>query len=107
MNTDDELMVFAAVNTGEFAWLLVSRNSCWIVKSSNCWSTAANTCCRPVGWTTRKIVRIKTEAGMTLWAEYSLNPVELQLQWAVQYDKEGFVGKDAPKSCLTAKAHAR
>ncbi|MXG37675.1 aminomethyl transferase family protein, partial [Escherichia coli] len=26
---------------------------------------------------------------------YNLNPVELQLQWAVQYDKEGFVGKDA------------
>ncbi len=65
MNTDDELMVFRCGKHGEFAiWLLASRNSCWI-SGSNCWSTAANTCCRPVGWTTRKLYVSKTQAGMT------------------------------------------
>lgn len=47
----------------------------------------------------QKIVRIENPGcDEALWAGYRLNPVELQMQWAVQYDKEGFVGKEAAEA---------
>lgn len=44
----------------------------------------------------QKIVRLENPCwDASLWEGQAVNPVQLQMQWAVQYDKDDFIGKDA------------
>ncbi|WP_148653591.1 glycine cleavage T C-terminal barrel domain-containing protein, partial [Klebsiella pneumoniae] len=55
----------------------------------------------------QRIVRVENPGwDKSIYAEYSTNPVELQLQWAIQYDKEDFNGKAAAE-LMSAQTTAR
>lgn len=44
----------------------------------------------------QRLVRVENPGwDESLYNNYSRNPVELQMQWAIQYDKEDFIGKSA------------
>ncbi len=96
MNTDDELMVFRCGKHGEFAYMVVGQQEQLLDQWQQLLEHGGKYLLQTGGLDYQKIVRIENPGwDEALWAEYNLNPVELQLQWAVQYDKEGFVGKDA------------
>ncbi|HBN1092504.1 TPA: aminomethyltransferase family protein, partial [Enterobacter cloacae] len=96
MNTDDELMVFRCGKHGEFAYMVVGQQEQLLDQWQQLLEHGGKYLLQTGGLDYQKIVRIENPGwDDALWAEYNLNPVELQLQWAVQYDKEGFVGKDA------------
>ncbi|HBB4753206.1 aminomethyltransferase family protein [Enterobacter cloacae] len=96
MNTDDELMVFRCGKHGEFAYMVIGQQEQLLDQWQQLLEHGGKYLLQTGGLDYQKIVRIENPGwDDALWAEYNLNPVELQLQWAVQYDKEGFVGKDA------------
>ncbi|MEA5217407.1 aminomethyltransferase family protein [Enterobacter cloacae] len=96
MNTDDELMVFRCGKHGEFAYMVIGQQEQLLDQWQQLLEHGGKYLLQTGGLDYQKIVRIENPGwDEALWAEYNLNPVELQLQWAVQYDKEGFVGKDA------------
>lgn len=96
MNTDNELMVFRCGKHGEFAYMVVGQQEQLLDQWQQLLEHGSKYQLQTGGLDYQKIVRIENPGwDDALWAGYNLNPVELQLQWAVQYDKEGFVGKDA------------
>lgn len=96
MNTDDELMVFRCGKHGEFAYMVIGQQEQLLDQWQQLLEHGDKYLLQTGGLDYQKIVLIENPGwDDALWAEYNLNPVELQLQWAVQYDKEGFVGKDA------------
>lgn len=107
MNTDDELMVFRCGKHGEFAYMVVGQQEQLLDQWQQLLEHGGKYLLQTGGLDYQKIVRIENPGwDDALWAEYNLNPVELQLQWAVQYDKEGFVGKDAAEE-LSQREGAR
>ncbi|MGK3227016.1 aminomethyltransferase family protein [Enterobacter soli] len=96
MNTDDELMVFRCGKHGEFAYMIIGQQEQLYTQWQQLLANGGKYMLQTGGLDYQKIVRIENPGwDDALWASYALNPVELQMQWAVQYDKEGFVGKDA------------
>lgn len=96
MNTDDGLMAFRCGKHGEFAYLLIGEQDAL----ANVW-TQLVACgekfnLKTGGLDYQKTVRIENPCwDASVYGDYSRSPVELQMQWAVQYDKEDFIGKDA------------
>ncbi|WP_392565890.1 aminomethyltransferase family protein [Utexia brackfieldae] len=96
MNTDDGLMVFRCGKHGEFAYLLIGEKS----QLASTW-TQLLTLGEPFNLKTggldyQKIIRVENPCwDADTYQAFSRCPVELQMQWAVQYDKEDFVGKAA------------
>ncbi|MBK4715277.1 MULTISPECIES: aminomethyltransferase family protein [Tenebrionibacter/Tenebrionicola group] len=96
MNTDDGLMAFRCGKHGEFAYLLIGDRDAL----ANVWTQLLE--CgekfnlKAGGLSYQDIVRVENPCWeASIYADYSRSPVELQMQWAVQYDKEDFIGKDA------------
>ncbi|MGS2874407.1 aminomethyltransferase family protein [Enterobacter huaxiensis] len=99
MNTDDELMVFRCGKHGEFAYMIVGQQEQLLAQWQQLLALGGKYQLQTGGLDYQKIVRIENPGwDENLWADYAVNPVELQMQWAVQYDKEGFVGKDAAEA---------
>lgn len=96
MNTDDGLMAFRCGKHGEFAYLLIGEQD----KLASVWTQLVE--CgekfnlKTGGLDYQESVRVENPCWEeTIYDGYSRSPVELQMQWAVQYDKEDFVGKEA------------
>ncbi|QHM70556.1 aminomethyltransferase family protein [Mixta intestinalis] len=96
MNTDDGLMVFRCGKHGEFGYLMIGEQGALAALWQQLLDIGEKYRLQTGGLDYQKTVRIENPAWDTsIYAAYSRNPVELQLQWAVQYDKEDFIGKEA------------
>ncbi|WP_253379782.1 aminomethyltransferase family protein [unidentified bacterial endosymbiont] len=96
MNIDDELMVLRCGKHGEFAYMVIGDEEKLLEQWQQLQRLGGKYHLQTGGLDYQKIVRIENPGwDASLLASYSLNPVELQMQWAVQYDKEGFVGQEA------------
>lgn len=96
MNTDDELMVFRCGKHGEFAYMVMGHREKLLEQWQQLQQQGGKYMLQTGGLDYQKMVHIENPGwDESLWADYALNPVELQMQWAVQYDKEDFVGKEA------------
>lgn len=107
MHTDDGLMALRCGKHGEFAYLLIGESAplsaLWLQLLEN----GEKFCLKTGGLDYQKTVRIENPCwAPSVYAGYSLNPVELQMQWAIQYDKEAFVGKSAVEE-LSSKGAQR
>lgn len=96
MNTDDGLMAFRCGKHGEFAYLLIGEQDAL----ANVWNQLLE--CgekyqlKTGGLDYQRIVRVENPCwDAAMFDGFSNSPIELQMQWAVQYDKDDFVGKDA------------
>lgn len=96
MNTEQELMVFRCGKHGEFAYMLIGPEEQLLEQWQQLQQRGSKYLLQTGGLDYQTLARIENPGwDDRLWAGIPLNPVELQMQWAVQYDKEGFVGKEA------------
>lgn len=96
MNTDDGLMTFRCGRHGEFAYLVVGEQQ----KLVDVWKQLVDKGdkyqLKIAGLDYQQIVRIENPCwDASIYQNYTRNPLELQMQWAIQYDKESFIGKPA------------
>ncbi|MBA7845708.1 aminomethyl transferase family protein [Klebsiella sp. RHBSTW-00484] len=96
MNTSDELMVFRCGKHGEFAYLLIGPQSTLVGMWVKLQSIGDKYLLKTGGLDYQRLARIEnTGWDESLFGSYSRNPIELQIQWAIQYDKDDFIGKHA------------
>lgn len=94
MPTDDGLNVFRCGKHGEFAYLMLGEQRALAELWMRLLEVGEKYLLKTGGLEYQKIVRIENPVwDASIYAACSYNPVELQLQWAVQYDKENFTGK--------------
>ncbi|KFK94350.1 MULTISPECIES: aminomethyltransferase family protein [unclassified Serratia (in: enterobacteria)] len=96
MNTDDGLMAFRCGKHGEFAYLMIGQ----LDALANVWNQLLESGekfdLKTGGLDYQQIVRVENPCWEpAIYEGYSNNPVELQMQWAIQYDKDDFIGKSA------------
>ncbi|MGP3590098.1 aminomethyltransferase family protein [Vagococcus sp. WN89Y] len=105
MYEDDGLLVFRCGKHGEFAYLMIGQQNLLAQHWLHLLTVGQKYLLKAGGLDYQKIVRVEnTGWDENIYAAFSRNPVELQLQWAIQYDKENFIGKEAVEklSCLKA-----
>ncbi|MFP8736303.1 aminomethyltransferase family protein [Klebsiella aerogenes] len=96
MNTDDGLMIFRCGKHGEFAYQLIGAQATLVTMWMKLQEIGARYSLKTGGLDFQRLVRIEnTGWDESIYPRYSSNPVELQMQWAIQYDKEDFIGKNA------------
>lgn len=96
MSTDDGLMVFRCGKHGEFAYKMIGPQRSLVELWHKLQEVGEKYLLSTGGLDYQKMVRMEnTGWDESLFANYSRNPVELQMQWAIQYDKEDFIGKAA------------
>ncbi|WP_342321206.1 aminomethyltransferase family protein [Kosakonia sp. BYX6] len=94
INQDDGLLVFRCGKHGEFAYMVLGQQTALVELWANLLDKGEKFLLKTGGLEYQNTVRIEnTSWDETIYANYSRNPVELQMQWAVQYDKEDFIGK--------------
>lgn len=99
MNTDEGLMIFRCGKHGEFAYTLIGPQEQLVEQWLKLLEIGEKYQLQTGGLDYQKLVRVENPGwNADFYAEYGLNPVELQMQWAVQYDKESFVGKEAAEA---------
>jgi len=99
MNTDEGLMIFRCGKHGEFAYTLIGPQEQLVEQWLKLLEIGEKYQLQTGGLDYQKLVRVENPGwNADFYAEYGLNPVELQMQWAVQYDKENFVGKEAAEA---------
>lgn len=107
MNTEDDLIVFRCGKHGEFAYQVIGPQSLLVELWVKLQKIGVKYLLKTGGLDYQRIVRVENPGwDQSIYAEYSTNPVELQLQWAIQYDKEDFIGKAAVK-LMSAQSAAR
>lgn len=107
MNTEDDLIVFRCGKHGEFAYQVIGPQSLLIELWVKLQKIGVKYLLKTGGLDYQRIVRVENPGwDQSIYAEYSTNPVELQLQWAIQYDKEDFIGKAAVE-LMSAQSAAR
>ena len=107
MNTEDDLIVFRCGKHGEFAYQVIGPQSLLVELWVKLQKIGVKYLLKTGGLDYQRIVRVEnTGWDQSIYAEYSTNPVELQLQWAIQYDKEDFIGKAAVE-LMSAQSAAR
>lgn len=107
MNTEDGLIVFRCGKHGEFAYQVIGPQSLLIELWVKLQKIGVKYLLKTGGLDYQRIVRVENPGwDQSIYAEYSTNPVELQLQWAIQYDKEDFIGKAAVE-LMSAQSAAR
>lgn len=105
MNTDDELMIFRCGKHGEFAYKLIGPQAALVEAWQKLLEVGEKYRLKTGGLDYQKLVRVENPGwDEGIFAGYSRNPVELQLQWAIQYDKEDFIGKAAVEQLSQAQA---
>jgi len=96
INQDGELILFRCGKHGEFGYLLIGPQPTLVDAWSILVEKGEKYQLKTGGLDYQRTVRIENMCwDECIYADFSRDPVELQLQWAVQYDKEGFVGKEA------------
>ncbi|ENM4061438.1 aminomethyltransferase family protein [Klebsiella oxytoca] len=107
MNTEDDLIVFRCGKHGEFAYQVIGPQSLLVELWAKLQRIGVKYLLKNGGLDYQRIVRVENPGwDKSIYAEYSTNPVELQLQWAIQYDKEDFIGKAAVE-LMSAQSAAR
>lgn len=107
MNTEDDLIVFRCGKHGEFAYQVIGPQSLLVELWVKLQKIGVKCLLKTGGLDYQRIVRVENPGwDQSIYAEYSTNPVELQLQWAIQYDKEDFIGKAAVE-LMSAQSAAR
>ena len=107
MNTDDDLIIFRCGKHGEFAYQVIGSQSLLVELWIKFQKLGTKYLLKTGGLDYQRIVRVENPGwDKSIYAEYSTNPVELQLQWAIQYDKEDFIGKAAVE-LMSAQTTAR
>ena len=107
MNTDDDLIIFRCGKHGEFAYQVIGSQSLLVELWIKLQKLGTKYLLKTGGLDYQRIVRVENPGwDKSIYAEYSTNPVELQLQWAIQYDKEDFIGKAAVE-LMSAQTTAR
>lgn len=107
MNTEDDLIVFRCGKHGEFAYQVIGPQSLLVELWVKLQKIGVKYLLKTGGLDYQRIVRVENPGwDHSIYAEYSTNPVELQLQWAIQYDKEDFIGKAAVE-LMSAQSAAR
>ncbi|HCL6547999.1 TPA: aminomethyltransferase family protein [Klebsiella oxytoca] len=107
MNTEDDLIVFRCGKHGEFAYQVIGPQSLLVELWVKLQKIGVKYLLKTGGLDYQRIVRVENPGwDKSIYAEYSTNPVELQLQWAIQYDKEDFIGKAAVE-LMSAQSAAR
>ncbi|EPH3385003.1 aminomethyltransferase family protein [Klebsiella oxytoca] len=106
-NTEDGLIVFRCGKHGEFAYQVIGPQSLLVELWVKLQKIGVKYLLKTGGLDYQRIVRVENPGwDQSIYAEYSTNPVELQLQWAIQYDKEDFIGKVAVE-LMSAQSAAR
>ncbi|HIC0735481.1 TPA: aminomethyltransferase family protein [Klebsiella oxytoca] len=106
-NTEDGLIVFRCGKHGEFAYQVIGPQSLLVELWVKLQKIGVKYLLKIGGLDYQRIVRVENPGwDQSIYAEYSTNPVELQLQWAIQYDKEDFIGKAAVE-LMSAQSAAR
>ena len=106
-NTEDGLIVFRCGKHGEFAYQVIGPQSLLVELWVKLQKIGVKYLLKTGGLDYQRIVRVENPGwDQSIYAEYSTNPVELQLQWAIQYDKEDFIGKAAVE-LMSAQSAAR
>ena len=107
MNTEDDLTVFRCGKHGEFAYQVIGPQSLLVELWVKLQKIGVKYLLKTGGLDYQRIVRVENPGwDQSIYTEYSTNPVELQLQWAIQYDKEDFIGKAAVE-LMSAQSAAR
>ncbi|HEC2164621.1 TPA: aminomethyltransferase family protein [Klebsiella oxytoca] len=107
MNTEDDLIVFRCGKHGEFAYQVIGPQSLLVELWVKLQKIGVKYLLKTGGLDYQRIVRVENPGwDQSIYAEYSTKPVELQLQWAIQYDKEDFIGKAAVE-LMSAQSAAR
>lgn len=107
MNADDDLIIFRCGKHGEFAYQVIGPQSLLVELWVKLQKLGTKYLLKTGGLDYQRIVRVENPGwDKSFYAEYSTNPVELQLQWAIQYDKEDFIGKAAVE-LMSAQTTAR
>ncbi|HHS8819369.1 TPA: aminomethyltransferase family protein [Klebsiella oxytoca] len=107
MNTEDDLIVFRCGKHGEFAYQVIGPQSLLVELWVKLQKIGVKYLLKTGGLDYQRIVRVENPGwDQSIYAGYSTNPVELQLQWAIQYDKEDFIGKAAVE-LMSAQSAAR
>lgn len=105
MNTDDGLMVFRCGKHGEFAYQMIGAQEVLAELWEKLNRVGEKYLLKTGGLDYQKMVRVEnTGWDESLYGKYSRNPVELQMQWAIQYDKDDFIGKEAVERLSRQKA---
>ena len=106
-NTEDGLIVFRCGKHGEFAYQVIGPQILLVELWVKLQKLGTKYLLKTGGLDYQRIVRVENPGwDKSIYAEYSTNPVELQLQWAIQYDKEDFIGKAAVE-LMSAQSAAR
>lgn len=96
MYNDDGLLIFRCGKHGEYAYLLIGQQYSLAELWLQLLTSGQKYLLQTGGLDYQKIVRIENVGwDETIFSSFSRNPVELQLQWAIQYDKPNFIGKEA------------
>ncbi|HHT0275596.1 TPA: aminomethyltransferase family protein [Klebsiella oxytoca] len=107
MNTEDDLIIFRCGKHGEFAYQVIGPQSLLVELWGKLQRIGVKYLLKTGGLDYQRIVRVENPGwDKSIYAEYSTNPVELQLQWAIQYDKKDFIGKAAVE-LMSAQSAAR
>lgn len=94
INESDDLIIFRCGKHGEFAYMAIGEEPSLVKLWETILSIGEKYELKTGGIQYQDIVRIEnTGWDESLFSGYSQNPIELQMQWAIQYDKENFIGK--------------
>lgn len=108
MSTDDGLMVLRCGKHGEFAYQLIGGQAALCQVWEQLLETGEPFDLKTGGLNYQNTLRVENPCWEpALFSGYSRNPVELQMQWAIQYDKDDFVGKLAAESLSCAGAERK
>lgn len=96
INEADELIIFRCGKHGEYAYMAIGQEPALVKLWENILSIGGKYELKTGGIQYQDIVRLEnTGWDESIFSVYSKNPIELQMQWAIQYDKENFIGKSA------------
>lgn len=108
MNFDQELMIFRCGKHGEFAYQMIGPQKGLVELWQKLQAMGDKYLLKVGGLDYQQMVRIEnTGWDESLYANFTHNPVELQLQWAIQYDKDDFIGKNAVEQLSVNKAERK
>lgn len=108
MTTDDGLITFRCGKHGEFAYLLVGEQQQLVEIWEQLLEKGDKYQLKTAGLDYQNVLRIENPCwDASIYQHYSCNPVELQMQWAIQFDKEDFIGKSAVEALSSAGAERK
>ena len=96
MNTEEGQLIFRCGKHGEYAYMVIGQQAELVAQWVKLLEVGEKYDLQTGGLNYQKIARIENPCwDASLWEGQAVNPVQIQMQWAVQYDKEGFIGKEA------------